>query len=293
MRRLIPVAVLAWILVVPVLADGCDTARPLHVLVANDDGVDAPGIAALATVMAADPAYRVTVVAPAEPQSGKSHALKIHGEIAVSPSEPVAGCPTWAVDATPATTVRLALSALLADDPPDLVLSGINRGENVGRIAWYSGTVAAAREAVLRGTPAVAFSLQLNWQDPQPDYAAAARWAKPIVDAVRSNGLPDGVYLNVNIPLDTSAIKGYRLTRQGLAPDQEADFVLDREENGVRYFNSRWNPPVDDLAGTDNLGLRDGWVVIAPLGLDATLYPALAELQTLQPVLPAPDAAEP
>lgn len=258
-----------------------EEAGPFHVLVANDDGVDAPGIEALVAALAVDPAYRVTVVAPAEPQSGKGHALTLKGLIRVSPHDPIAGCPTWAVHATPATTVRVAVSAILADDPPELVLSGINRGENVGRIAWYSGTVGGAREAALAGYPALAFSLQLDWSNPKPDFGSAARWAKPLVDAVRETGMPPGVFLNINIPRDVHEIRGYRLARMSLAPDTVARFDLDHEENGDRWYRSAWAPPVENQVGADTRELDAGWVAVVPLGLDQTSYEAIPALQEL------------
>jgi len=143
-RHRIALGLVAFLALAGCLA-GDEPVPPFHVLIANDDGIDASGIEALVTAMAADPSYRVTVVAPAGPQSGKGHALTMGGLLAVRSHASIAGAVTWSVKATPATTVRLALSALLADDPPQLVLSGINRGENAGRIAWYSGTVGGAR----------------------------------------------------------------------------------------------------------------------------------------------------
>ncbi len=254
-----------------------DDSGRYHVLVANDDGVDAPGIVALVKMLAKDPAYRVTVVAPAEQQSAMSHALTVRGDIQVSPHDSIAGCPTWAVSATPATTVRVALLAVLSEDPPDLVLSGINRGDNVGSSAWYSGTVGAAREAVIFGLPAIALSLRVNWSDPQPDYAAAASHAKPVVDAVRKLGLPAGVVLNVNIPADTSAIRGYRLTNSAVGADHNS-FEVVREENGVRWYKSDWEP-AEGAFGTDSAAIRAGWVTLTPLGLDQTQYHTLPLLQ--------------
>ncbi len=184
-------------------------AEPIHVMVSNDDGVDAPGLQAIVALIAADPAYRVTVVAPKHQQSVSGHGLVTRTEIEVVEHAPIAGCPAWSVDATPATVARIGLTALLVDDPPDLIVSGINHGENDGLGAWTSGTVAVAREGALAGIPAVAVSLQLDWSDPKPDFDAAARWAKPVIDAVRTEGLPTGIYLNVNVPLDPAKARGY------------------------------------------------------------------------------------
>ena len=266
--------------------------EPVHVLVANDDGIDSPGLEAIAAVIAADPAYRVTVVAPAHQQSVSGHGLITRTEVKVVEHEKVAGCTAWSVDATPATVARVALSALLVEDPPDLIVSGINRGENDGLGAWTSGTVAVAREGSYDGIPSLAVSLQLDWSNPQPDFAAAARWAKPVIDAVRDNGLPPGVYLNVNVPMDTTAIHGYRVARMGLDLSEEARYVLVRaDSDGTRWFKSRWKPPLITTPGGDTHALSGGWVTIAPLGLDQTVETAIPHLQQLElpvPVLEAP-----
>jgi 5'-nucleotidase len=256
--------------------------EPVHVLVANDDGIDSPGLVAIAAVLAADPMYRVTVVAPKSQQSVSGHALVTRREVEVTEHAPVAGTTAWSVDATPATVARIALTALLVDDPPALIVSGINRGENDGLGAWTSGTVAVAREGALAGIPAVAVSLQLNWDDPQPDFETAARWAKPIVDAVRDEGLPRGVYLNVNVPIDPAAIRGYRVARMGLDESEEGRYVLARaDSNGTRWYTSRWKPPHETEPGGDTHALKIGWVTIVPLGLDQTAEIAFPMLQQL------------
>jgi 5'-nucleotidase len=266
--------------------------EPIHVLIANDDGVDAPGIKAIAALVAADPSYRVTVVAPARQQSVSGHGLITRSEIKVVEHTAVAGCTAWSVDATPATVARIALTALLVDDLPDLVISGINQGENDGLGAWTSGTVAIAREGAYAGIPSLAVSLQLDWSDPQPDFEAAARWAKPVIDAVRDNGLPPGVYLNVNIPVDTDTVHGYRVTRMGLDLSEEARYVLARaDSDGARWYTSRWKPPKKTTPGGDSNALARGWVTIAPLGLDQTAdgaFPLLEQFELDIPVVEAP-----
>lgn len=258
-------------------------AEPIHVMVGNDDGIDAPGLAAIVEILAADSAYRVTVVAPKFQQSVSGHGLITRSEIEVVEHPPLSGCPAWSVDATPGTVVRIGLTALLVDDPPDLIVSGINRGENDGLGAWTSGTVAVAREGGLAGIPAVAVSLQLDWSDPQPDFAAAARWAKPVIDAVRTEGLPTGVYLNVNVPMNPAQIEGYLVTRMGLDPSEEARYVLEKvDSDGTRWYVSRWKPPIETEPGRDSHALNSGWVTVTPLGLDQTADDALLMLQQFQ-----------
>ncbi len=253
--------------------------KPCHVMIINDDGIDAPGIQALTRVMAADPAYRVTVVAPARNQSGTSNALTIRREIEVKQHAPVAGAPAWSVDATPATVARVGILDLLEHDRPDMVLSGINRGENAGLIAWYSGTVAAAREATMLGVPAIAFSLAMNWHDPHPNYALAARWSKKVVDAVRAHGLAPGVFLNVNVPKDEAHIKGFRLTRGSLAVDLHSYFKTVRTEGSTRWLRAVWVPAQTPSADTDTGAMARGWVTVAPLTYDQTAFRAFPGLR--------------
>jgi 5'-nucleotidase len=272
-------------LIILVLLSGCAQATeaeaPFHVMLVNDDGIDSPGIAAVAAALTADPAYRVTVVAPAEQQSGVGHAIVIRREIAIRSHAEVGGAPAWSVDATPASVTAVGLTVILENDPPDLVISGINKGENIGRAAWYSGTLGAAREAVLRGVPAIALSLELDWSDPKPDWKAAADRTKLLVDGVRVTPLPEGILLNVNFPIDTAAARGFRLASMGLEPDSVSRYEVDREEGGVRYVTSRWAPPEVAAAGSDISAMAAGFIPVTPLGLDQTAYTELPELITI------------
>ncbi len=283
MRRVVLSAAVILLVTAPCLAG---SPAPLHVMVVNDDGISAPGIEALAREVAADPAYRVTVVAPAHQQSGVGHALVIRRSIEVAPHAPIAGCTAWSVDATPATTARVGLATILKDDPPDLVISGINRGENVGTVIWYSGTVGAAREAALLGYPAMAVSLALDWGDPHPDFTAAARWIKPVVDAVREGGLPPRTVLNVNVPKDPAKARGYRLVRMSLVADEDSSYEVIRREGAKRWLSGHWVPGEETSPDADMAALAAGWVTLTPLGIDQTAYrafPGLEKLMRLKP----------
>jgi len=268
--------------------------EPVHVMLANDDGIDAPGLAAMAAALAADPAYRVTVIAPKHQQSVTGHSLVTRSEVEVKAHEAVAGCLAWSVAGTPATVALVGLTALLVDDPPQLIVSGINSGENDGLGAWTSGTVAVAREGAFAGIPAVAVSLQLDWADPRPDFAAAARWAKPVIDAVREHGLPPRTYLNVSIPRDPGAIRGYRVARMGLDPSEVARYVAVRvDDDGTRWYSSSWKPPVVSTPGGDTHGMAGGWVTLVPLGLDLTVDSAVPFLLQLEIASPPPSGEAP
>lgn len=267
------------------------TGDAFHVMVTNDDGIDAPGIRAMVAALTEDPSYRVTVVAPAEQQSVSSQSHVTRQEVAVRAHQPIAGATAWSVGGTPATTARLGVTAVLADEPPDLVISGINRGENDGLGAWTSGTVGAAREALLAGVPSIAFSLALDWDDPKPDFAAAASWCKPVVDAVRRHGLPDGILLNVNVPRDLATVRGYRMARMSVDPPAVARYDLVREDDDARWYLSQWRPPVEAGVGSDTRALHEGWVAIAPLGLDQTSYPSLPLIQDLEIFQPPAELA--
>ena len=132
----------------------------MRLLLSNDDGISATGIATLRTILSEE--HDVTVVAPASEQSAKSHALTMHEPLRAREVAPK----QWAVAGTPADCVYLALHHLL-DEPPDLVVSGINRGANLGNDVFYSGTVAAAMEACLQGCPSIAVSLHIEPDDVQ------------------------------------------------------------------------------------------------------------------------------
>lgn len=181
----------------------------MRLLLCNDDGISARGIATLRDALR--DTYDVTVVAPATEQSAKSHALTMQEPLRareIRPNE-------WSVTGTPADCVYLALHELL-DEPPDLVLSGINRGSNLGTDVFYSGTVAAAMEACLQGFPSVAFSLHIEPGDAGRHWETAASVVQRIVAGVQANRLPPKRVLNVNIPnIPLSLLKGIRTATLG------------------------------------------------------------------------------
>jgi len=265
-------------LLIAAAAAASDPVRP-HVLVTNDDGIDAPGIAALVDTVKGD--FRVTVAAPSEDQSGTGHGITYRVPVLVEERPGSDGVRRFAIHAQPATCVRIAVTALCAQDPPTLVLSGINRGDNAGRSTWVSGTLGGAREGALAGLPAVAFSaVVVHGED--PDYAGAARWAKLVLDRLRTAGLPAaGSLVKVEIPFPRATARGVLVTAAGTAPNREDRYEEKAGPNGERLFVSRYSPPASDAPGTDVRALAEGYVAVTPLSLDQTDYRALPALAAL------------
>lgn len=264
-----------------------EVVRP-HVLVTNDDGIDAPGIAALVEAIRGE--YRITVVAPTQEQSGVGHGITYRTPVLVEERPGGEGIRRFAVHAQPATCTRIGVTGLLAADPPVLVLSGINRGDNAGRSAWVSGTVAGAREGALVGLPAVAFSAVAP-PGANPDFAAAARWASVVLRKLREAGLPaPGQLVKVEIPHPAGEARGVVVTRMSTAPAKEELYVEKAGQAGERLFVNRYAPPERDAPGTDVQALAGGLVAVTPLSLDQTDYAGLPALAAVPWCLAAPAA---
>jgi len=198
----------------------------MRVLLSNDDGVDAPGLAALARAL--EPHGEVWTVAPASEQSAKSHSLTMHRPLRVTQR----GERRFAVTGTPADAVYLALHHLLPE-PPDVVISGINRGANLGYDVHYSGTVAAAREACLQGCLALAVSAHSH-DGEGPSFEAGGAYALQVARQLLAHGLPDGHFLNLNVPA-RRAPRGLRVAALGRRRYQHA---VDRrtDPRGAPYY---------------------------------------------------------
>jgi 5'-nucleotidase len=232
--------------------------RPYRILVSNDDGVRAPGI--LAVAQALQSLGEVTIAAPSENQSGKGHSIVTSDPIFVDQVTLAGGLPAFSILATPATCVKVGVRALMTARP-DLVVSGINRGYNLGMVTYVSGTAGAAREAALMGIPAIAASLSVS----ETNYTAAAEIVRQVADMVRQRGIDPGVFLNVNVPAGgQSAIKGLRITRQSGQSGEER-FEEQRSPTGRRMFWSIWKDPTGDVEGTDVWATDHGFAAITPL----------------------------
>ena len=252
--------------------------RTYRILVTNDDGVRAPGI--LAVAQALQPLGEVTIAAPSENQSGKGHSIVTSDPIFVDQVTLTGGLRGFSIIATPATCVKVGVRALMSSRP-DLVVSGINRGYNLGMVTYVSGTVGAAREAALMGIPAIASSLSVE----ETNYAAAAEIVRQVAEVVRQRGLEAGVLLNVNVPPGPqTAIKGMRMTRQSALSGEER-FEEQRSPTGRRMFWSIWKDPTGDAEGTDVWATDHGFAAITPLRageFDTKTYEAWERIKTPQ-----------
>jgi 5'-nucleotidase len=244
-------------------------ASPVLILVTNDDGIHSPGLRILARSL--QPLGRVVVVAPDRERSAVSHALTLHSPLrAVEQAEG-----WWAVDGTPTDCVNLGIHGLVKA-VPDLVVSGINLGANLGDDLTYSGTVAAAMEATLMGVPAIAVSLAAD-RFLDEDFRWAGRWSAHLAALVREHGLPADTFLNVNIPAGDP--QGLQITRQGKRRYAEG-VVRNLDPRGrVYYWIGAGELTFQDLEGTDAHAIQHRMVSVTPLHLDLTNYSAFQRLQ--------------
>ena len=239
----------------------------MRILVTNDDGVHAPGIVALRAALR--DLGDVTVVAPDRERSAVGHALTLHHPLRVFEC----GDEIFAVDGTPTDCVNLGIHTLLRSRP-DIVVSGINRGGNLGDDVTYSGTVSAAMEATLMGIPA--FAISLVTAEKGEHYEAAARFAVKLVNTVLARGLPKDTLLNVNVPdLPYDMLSPPLFTAQGKR-EYEGQIVAKTDPRGRSYYWIGGVAPVfKDIEGTDYHAVNRGHISISPLHLDLTNYSSL------------------
>jgi 5'-nucleotidase len=239
-----------------------------RILISNDDGVHAAGLRVLREHFAPD--YELWVVAPISERSAHSHAISLHSPLRITQHEPR----VFSVDGHPADCVYLALYHLMPE-PPDLVLSGINAGANIGGDVLYSGTVAVAMEAAVAGYPAVAVSLCLDVGGMQGQGAAhydtAARYARCLAPKLLQDPLPPGVVLNINVPnLAYDEIQGTKVCR--LSCSRWRKSILKREDpRGRSYYWIEGERQSTDLQpDSDQAAIRQKMVSLTPLQSDWT-----------------------
>ncbi|MDB5326357.1 MAG: surE [Phycisphaerales bacterium] len=248
------------------------------ILLTNDDGISAPGI--LAMYHALTELGEVHVVAPETVQSATGHGITLSTPLLTSQVTMAEGVVGTAVDGRPADCVKLAVNQLLPRKP-DLVVSGINSGANVGINVVYSGTVAAAIEAAFLGLPSIATSLLLKRGVPD-DYAAAARGTMVAIRDLLDRGLPAGEVVSINLPAlqPNERSRGLKYCRQCTRPWVDT-YEKRLDPRGRPYF---WNSSVFKLGDTDSdtdvAFLRDGWTTITPLQFDLTQHRLLKQWQS-------------
>ena len=247
----------------------------MHILLTNDDGIEAAGLKALTARVRA--LGRVTVAAPDRERSGVGHAITLDGRLGCRRLADDGAVVRYAVAGTPADCVKLAVSALV-ERPIDLVLSGVNAGGNAGVSALYSGTVAGAIEAAMVGLPAVAISLADTGD--RANRAAldrAADIAVGLIEHLLRAGAVGAAPLNINVPplRDTWPI-GWRVTRQSLAPYRDAFTEADEADAFCLETGETRHETDPD---TDLYQLLRGYVTVTPLGFDLTDRRVLADLR--------------
>ncbi len=232
-------------------------APPYRILITNDDGVRAPGLAAMAQILQA--IGEVIIVAPAQNQSGKGHSITISEPIFREDLSLPNGLKAIGLAATPVSTVKVAL-ANIVKPRPDLVVSGINRGYNLGMAAYLSGTVGAAREAAIAGIPAIAASTLSGVRH----YGAAAEAVLGVARRAKQHGLPPHTFLNVNIP-DVGDTKGYQVTTQAMSGGGEERFAEATHPDGRTYYWNVYTEGGDAPQGTDVWAVARGYVAVTPM----------------------------
>ena len=241
--------------------------RP-RILITNDDGYHAEGIIALEAAMC--DIGDVFVVAPASEQSGASHSLTLGRPLRIRQID----ANHWTVDGTPTDCVTLALNHILADDKrPDICVSGINHGANLGDDATYSGTVAGALEATILGVPGLAFSLAVNRSQ---DFAESAKVAAEVTRKALADGIPAGTLLNVNVPKGTP--NGIRITKQGFKTARPVISEHIDPRGKPYYWIGELREGFRAEGGTDFEAVHEGFVSLTPMRSDLTNYDAIVEM---------------
>jgi 5'-nucleotidase len=249
------------------------SVKPL-ILLSNDDGVRAPGIQALAEALVG--IGDLILAAPDRERSAAAHSISLDHPLRVDEIQPN----VFAIDGTPVDCVYLALHHLVPRKP-DLCLSGINNGFNLGSDVFYSGTVGAALEGALRGVPAMALSLER--QKPQ-DFSHAATFARDLVCDIMDRGqgaIEPNTLLNVNMPVGPT--RGLRMTSLGRRIYRDQVSVRQDLRGRAYYWIGGPEEKGEDLPGSDCAAVQEGLVSVTPIGLDLTHRPMLARLASFWP----------
>jgi 5'-nucleotidase len=259
---------------------------PPHILVTNDDGVTSPGL--LALKQALEPYGRVSVIAPDSNRSAIGRGITIHNPLHVEDVRLADGSEALATDGTPVDCVRFAMLGVLGGAPPDVIVSGINLGVNLGDDVTYSGTVAAALEGVLLGWPAIAVSAQTTdptadqWDGAAYDFRGVAEFAARLVPKVLQPDFPRRVVLNVNGPgLPPGRIRGARVTRLGRRVYNDELTLVATDGNRRRFTIYGTLAGYHSDEGTDFAAIDDGAISVTPMHFDLTDIGGMDHLERL------------
>ena len=236
-----------------------------NILIVNDDGIQSPGIQALAQAM--ECLGSVTIVAPDQEQSAKSHSITLHDPIRLKSVNLNRGLKGWSVKGTPVDCAKIALKSLFKKKP-DLLISGINLGSNLGKNLIYSGTISAAYEGTILGIPSAAISLD---SCQAKDFTVAKKVSTSIATYLLKNKLPKGIMLNVNIPyIRKNNIKGFRITKQGRSSFIDT-FEKRVDPRGRSYFWIKGKiKNIDSSIEYDGEAILNGYVSITPIDFELT-----------------------
>jgi 5'-nucleotidase len=251
-----------------------DNPLPLNILLTNDDGIYADGLWSLYRLL--HQKHHVAVVAPDRERSAVGHGITLHQPLRAARVTVNGGYQGWAVSGTPADCVKLAVFELL-EQPPDIVISGINPGANTGVNLNYSGTVAAAKEAALCGLKALAVSIEGS---ESPHFDAAARFVARMADTVNTNGLPKGTFLNINVPnVAYEELAGVIISRQG--NELYGEYFEKRIDPRKRsyYWQAAESNRFFSFSDVDDAALSRNCVSITPVRCDMTDYDAIKMLK--------------
>ncbi len=248
-------------------------SNPL-ILVTNDDGIYSNGIYYLQEALSE--VGETIVVAPDTEKSGVGHGITISDPIRINNFGNKDGFCGYAVSGTPADCIKIAFNVILKRKP-DIVVSGINRGANIGLSVLYAGTVSAAAESVIQGVPAISISLD-DWLS--PDYSYYSKVAKKIVELVLAKGILPKTVLNINVPKTSNGkAKGFRITRQGTSNFvEEFDKRTDPRGNYYYWMDGEFSPKGNN-PNIDDVAIRSGYVSVTPLHCDLTSYSSIPHLE--------------
>ena len=252
----------------------------MRILLTNDDGVNAGGLKVLERI-AGRFSDDVWIVAPTEEQSGAGHSLTLTRPVRLRKL----GERRFCVAGTPTDSVMMAIAHIMKDAPPDLILSGVNRGANLGEDVTYSGTVSAAMEGALAGIPSIALSQSYAREgmgDTVP-FAAAEAWAEKALRPLLSSPMAPRTLVNINFPaLPPDRVNGIRVAQQGLRGYGRLRIVERTDPRGYQYFWFSLGPMIETPShSTDLEAAADGYVAVTPLHLDLTHVPSLGRLSAL------------